>query len=72
MQYILAHLYHICSEVIDQQKSIQVVFCDMSKAFDRIWRIVLLAKLSGVSVRGALVRWFEKYLCNRQQRGYDK
>ena len=43
--YQLAHLYHIFTQAIDNQKDIRVVFCDISKAFDRVWHSGLLAKL---------------------------
>ena len=66
--YQLAHLYHIFSEAIDKQKTVRVVFCDISKAFDRVWHVGLLAKLSRVGITGTLLRWFENYLSNRQQR----
>ena len=66
--YQLAHLYHIFSEALDKQKDIRVVFCDISKAFDRVWHPGLLAKLSRVGITGQLLDWFESYLNDRQQR----
>ena len=66
--YQLAHLYHIFSEALDKQKDIRVVFCDISKAFDRVWHTGLLAKLSRVGVTGQLLKWFTSYLSNRYQR----
>ena len=62
--YQLVHLYHIFSEAIDKQKSIRVVFCDISKAFDRLWHSGLLAKLSKVGIDDGFLRWFEDYLSN--------
>ena len=66
--YQLAHLYHIFSDAIDKQKCIRVVFCDISKAFDRVWHTGLLSKLSRVGITGELLKWFQNYLSNRQQR----
>ncbi len=66
--YQLAHLYHIFSEALDKQKDIRVVFCDISKAFDRVWHTGLLAKLSRVGITGQLLDWLSSYLNKRQQR----
>ena len=66
--YQLAHLYHLFSEAIDKQKDIRVVFCDISKAFDRVWHTGLLAKLQKVGVTEDLLNWFRDYLNNRKQR----
>ena len=66
--YQLTHLYHIFTEALDRQKDIRVVFCDISKAFDRVWHIGLLAKLSRVGITGNLLQWFQNYLANRKQR----
>ena len=64
--YQLAHLYHISSEAIDQQKSIQVVFCDINKVVDKGLHTRLLAKWSRVGVTGGLLRLFENNLYNWQ------
>ena len=66
--YQLAHLYHLFSEAIDMQKMVRVVFCDISKAFDRVWHNGLIAKLAKIGITGNLLKWFENYLSNRQQR----
>ena len=46
----------------------RVVFCDISKAFDRVWHRGLIHKLFNIGVRGDLLEWFKSYLTNRQQR----
>ena len=66
--YQLTHLYHIFSEALDKQKDIRVVFCDISKAFDRVWHPGLLAKLHNVGIIGSLYDWFHSYLSDRVQR----
>ena len=45
-----------------------MVFCDISKAFDRVWHAGLIYKLRASGVSGNLLRWFENYLQNRYQR----
>jgi len=43
------------------------VFCDMSKAFDRVWHRGLLLKLRQNGISGNLLSWFESYLSGRSQ-----
>ena len=42
-------------------------FCDISKAFDRVWHKGLLAKLNQIGITGTLLSWFTDYLENRTQ-----
>ena len=49
-----------------------IVFCDISKAFDKVWHKGLIIKLRGYGVDGELLRWIESYLINRRQRVFIK
>ena len=40
----LAYLYHVFSHALDRKKDVRIVFCDISKAFDRVWHEGLLFK----------------------------
>jgi intein/homing endonuclease len=53
---------------IDSGKEIRVVFCDISKAFDRVWHKGLLFKLKQSVISGNLFNWFKNYLSGRSQR----
>jgi hypothetical protein len=53
---------------LDSGKDIRVVFCDISKAFDRVWHKGLLFKLKQYGISGNLLVWFERYLSGRSQR----
>lgn len=64
----LVHLYHVFCEALDQKKKVRIVFCDISKAFDRVWHEGLLYKLSNMGIKGTLHNWFSNYLHGRQQR----
>ena len=66
--YQLVHLYHLFTEALDNQKDIRIVFCDISKAFDRVWHQGLLFKLQKIGIKGSLLLWFKDYLNNRKQR----
>ena len=41
----LAYLYHTFSQALDNKKDLRIVFCDISKAFDRVWHDGILFKL---------------------------
>ncbi len=64
----LTYLYTIFSEALDSGKEIRAVFCDISKAFDRVWHKGLLYKLESSGISGRLLNWFSSYLSERKQR----
>ena len=64
----LLHTYHSFLEAVDNGKEVRVVFCDISKAFDRVWHKGLLHKLACMGISGSLLQWFQSYLSNRRQR----
>ena len=68
----LAQLYHVFGEALDNKKDVRVVFCDISRAFDRVWHAGLLHKITKCGITGELHAWFESYLNNRQQRDVIK
>ena len=55
--------------LLDSGKQTDVVYMDMSKAFDKVHHKDLLSKLKNVyGIHGTLLCWFESYLLNRKQR----
>ncbi len=64
----LTYLYTIFSEAVDSGKEIRAVFCDISKAFDRVWHKGLIYKLQVLGISGHLLNWFSSYLSERKQR----
>ena len=59
--------HHICQSFDNKQFSC-MVFCDISKAFDRVWHKGLLFKLKQNGINGTLLKWLSNYLTNRHQR----
>lgn len=55
-------------KALDSGKEVRVFFCDISKAFDRVWHTGLLVKLRAIGISGKLLLWFENYLSNRRNR----
>ena len=44
------------------------MFCDVSKAFDRVWHKGLLFKLNFVGINSIMLQWLTGYLKDRKQR----
>ena len=63
----LSYLYHMFSLALDSKKDIRIVFCDISKAFDRVWHDGLLYKLRKIGIGGNLLSFLQNYLSNRYQ-----
>ena len=64
----LTCLYNTFCQALDAGKEVKAVFCDINKAFDRVWHTGLLAKLRAAGVTGEVLAWFTNYLSNRKQR----
>ena len=64
----LLDIYNTFCRALDEGKEVRAVFCDISKAFDRVWHRGLIAKLKHYGIDGPLLAWFESYLTNRRQR----
>ena len=58
---------HICKS-LDNKDLNCLAFCDVSKAFDRVWHRGLLLKLEVYGISGNLLSWFSSYISNRSQK----
>ena len=64
----LVDVYNTFCKALDEGKEVRAIFCDTSKAFDRVWHASLLFKLSLADIKRQLLNWFSDYLDNRFQR----
>ena len=64
----LVDIYKTFCKALDEGKVVRAIFCDISKAFDRVRHKGLLFKLISVGIGGVLLNWFYDYLDNRVQR----
>ena len=64
----LVDIYNTFCKALDDGKAVRAIFCDISKAFDRIWHKGLLYKLEEIGIKSTLLHWLASYLSNRKQR----
>ena len=51
--------------LVDDGKQVDMIYLDMSKAFDKVNHGCLLQKLHEFGFRGSLLQWFSSYLMGR-------
>ena len=61
-------IYDTIMKNLDEGKDVIFIFCDVSKAFDRVWHRGLLYKLQKYGIKNNLLNWFHSYLSDRRQR----
>ena len=64
----LLEIYDTIVSNLDKNNEIKFRFCDISKAFDRVWHECLLCKLGKHDIKGKILQWFKNYLSDRKQR----
>lgn len=63
----LIELIHEILQALDNHELVCLIFCDVSKAFDRVWLRGLILKLERYGIKGDLLLWLESYISNREQ-----
>ena len=58
----LTFLYNTFCQALDSGEEVRAVFCNISKAFDRVWHAGLLHKLKAAGVTGEVLNWFSNAL----------
>ncbi|CAB4033772.1 Hypothetical predicted protein, partial [Paramuricea clavata] len=64
----LVEVLHYIGSILDSGKQTDIIFMDMSKAFDKVSHTALINKLQQYNIGGSLLQWFTSYLRDRQQR----
>lgn len=67
---VTAHWDLYIDEAIDEGKYCCMVFCDLSKGFDRVWHKGFIYKLQSYGISGNIFNWCESYPIGRCQRLY--
>ena len=65
VHHLIEVIHHTCL-ALENYETCQF-FCDISKAFDRVWHCGLILKLEKYGIHGNLLVWFANYLFNRSQ-----
>ena len=52
---------------IEEGDQVDVIYTDISKAFDRLLHSVLVRKLHRIGVHSAMLSWIQSYLSDREQ-----
>ncbi|KAK4822100.1 LOW QUALITY PROTEIN: hypothetical protein QYF61_009800 [Mycteria americana] len=60
--------YNMVTQPVDEEKAVDIVFLDFSKAFDAVPHSILLDKLSNCGMSGFMVRCVKNWLKGRAQR----
>ena len=67
VHHLLEVVHQTCTAFENYETSCHV-FCDISKAFDRVWHKGLILKLEYYGIIGNLLLWFKDYSSNRHQK----
>ena len=63
----LTSVLHYIGGQLDAGKQIDIIYLDMSKAFDKVDHTKLLGRLHQYGITGKLHDWFRSYLQGRKQ-----
>ena len=63
----LRHVLHIWSDILDQGGSLDAVYCDFMKAFDKVPHIRLAHKVEKYGITGNIIGWIKSFLSERTQ-----
>jgi hypothetical protein len=58
----IIELYHQICIALENGQITVAVFCDISKAFDRLWHKGLIEKLKSYGINGKLLKWLKDYI----------
>ena len=63
----LTHVYNTFCKALSDGLELRAAFCDISKAFDRVWHKGLILKLKRAGIYGLLLDWLSNYLRDGKQ-----
>ena len=63
----LLHVLKIWCEVLDQGGSLDAIYCDFMKAFDKVPHKRLVYKVEKYGIKGNIIGWIDSFLSDRTQ-----
>ena len=67
VHHLIELVHNTCLSLENHEPNCQV-FCDISKAFDRVWHRGLIHKLEKYGIKGDILIWIKSYLASRKHR----
>ena len=64
----LLEFLEIVTKLFDEGKSVDLMYLDFSKAFDKVPRKRLILKIKAHGIKGKLLAWIDSWLSDRKQR----
>jgi hypothetical protein len=62
VEIVVNMIYNNILNSLENKEANCFVFCDFSKAFDKVWHQSLLHKMKAYGIPGNLIDWFSSYL----------
>ena len=56
------------TKLVDEGHSVDIIYCDFAKAFDKVPHQRLLIKMKAHGIQGEVLKWVEEWLSGRKQR----
>lgn len=66
LSQLLCHYEKIIT-ILEENVNVEVLYLDMSKAFDKVDHSILLKKLKSLGIEGKVHQWLTAFLTNREQ-----
>ena len=63
----LIHVLDMWTEILDQGGTLDTIYCDFMKAFDKVPHRRLIHKIKNYGITGNILDWIESFLSNRTQ-----
>ena len=63
----LLHVLKLWTDILDQGGSLDAIYCDFMKAFDKVPHKRLIYKVEKYGIKGNIIGWIESFLSNRTQ-----
>lgn len=64
----LLDFYNCVTEWLDDGYSVDIIYLDFAKAFDKVSHVKLITKLKAYGITGCVSNWIKQWLNNRKQR----
>ena len=63
---LMTFMYRLITSLENDEYELGI-YLDFPKAFETVDHVILLKWLAHCDIRGTALKWFESYLCNREQ-----